>query len=454
MGELRTRSLLLSIAERSAGLISECQKALRIDNLLDLSGHAPEQIELERFGIEAAFQALMRALKEEAELSAFGSIVTRWDIAQRVANLRRLSEQEKQFPEIVEEPVVKPIVITGLPRSGTTFLQNLLAEDAENQAPRCWQVVYPCADPQAAARRDSRPSRLDRQLRCFNLLLPDLHKVCPLNAWSPQECTEITAHVFQSLRFDSTYHVPSYKKWLDGHGHHAAYRFHKRFLQHLQRQNGRRRWVLKSPDHVFALGALRSLYPDARIVFMHRDPCKVLSSNAQLVEMLRAPFTNRIDPVRIGSQNMTDWALGAANMVDANERALFSSSPIFHLHFLDLTARPIDAVKRLYRHFDLPLRPRAIEKMSRYIAAKPNGGYAKNVYAPNRHGIDAEEVAERFHGYTSYFDVQREPTVGRSLQRIANRSSQQQPSPRHVSLRNPHQKSGMSAFGKLISRPK
>jgi hypothetical protein len=334
----------------------------------------------------------------------------------------------------MEEQIVAPIVITGLPRSGTTFLQNLLAEDPENQVLRCWDVVYPYADRRRSGPRDSRPSRLERQLRCFNLLLPDLHKVYPLNAWSPQECTEITAHVFQSLRFDSTYHVPSYKKWLDSHGHLVAYRFHKRFLQHLQHQNGRRRWVLKSPDHVFALGALRSLYPDARVVFMHRDPCKVLPSNAQLVEMLRAPFTNQIDPVRIGSQNMSDWALGAANMVDANVRPLCPSLKIFHLHFLDLIARPIDSVKRLYRHFALPLETPAIEMMSRYVAAKPNGGYAKNVYAPNRHGIDVDEVAERFHGYTSYFDVQREPAVRRSKQRIANRPFQQQPSPRHARL--------------------
>ena len=199
MGEFRTRSLLLSIADRSAGLISECQKALKIDNLLDLSAHAPEQIELERFGIDVAFHALMRSLKDEAKLSAFGSIVTRWDIAQRVANLRRLRDEERRSPEIVEEPIAEPIVITGLPRSGTTFLQNLLAEDPENQVLRCWEVIYPYADPRRSGSRDSRSSRFDREIRCFNLLLPDLHKIQPLNGWSPQECTEVTAHVFRAF---------------------------------------------------------------------------------------------------------------------------------------------------------------------------------------------------------------------------------------------------------------
>jgi hypothetical protein len=434
MGEFRTGSLLLSIAERSAGLISECQKALKIGNLLDLSAHAPEQLELERLGIDVALHVLMRALKEEAELSAFGSLLTRWDIAQRVANLQRLHDEERRRPQIVEEPIVDPIVITGLPRSGTTFLQNLLAEDPENRGLRCWEVMYPCSDPRSSRPPDSRSSRFDRELRCFNLLLPDLHKVQPLNGRSLQECTEVMAHVFQSLRFDSTYHVPSYKTWLDGQGHLAPYRFHKRFLQHLQHQNGhRRRWVLKAPDHVFALGALRSVYPDARLVFMHRDPCKVLPSNAQLIEMLRAPFTNRIDPFRIGSQNMDDWARGAANMVEASERRMFPSPTIFHLHFLDLIAHPIDSVERLYRHFGLPLKASAIEKMSGHIAAKPNGGYAKNVYRPNHHGIDADEVEERFRGYTNYFDVQRESAV----RPVAAKERKCVPATAAVSLRHP-----------------
>jgi hypothetical protein len=308
-------------------------------------------------------------------------------------------------------PIRAPIVITGLPRSGTTFLQNLLAEDPDNQVLRCWQVIYPYADRGRPRSRDSRVSRFDRQIRWFNLLSPDLRKVHPLNGRSLQECTEVTAHVLQSLRFDSTYHVPSYRKWLDSHGHLAAYQFHKRFLQHLQHQDGRRRWVLKSPDHALALDALGSVYPDARIVFMHRDPCKVVPSNAQLIEILRSPLTRRIDPVQIGNQGMADLSLAAANMVEAIRHRMFPSAPIFNLHFLDLIARPVNAIERLYRHFGIPIKAPAIEKMSRAVTAKPNGGYAKNIYRPDRHGIDPGEVEERFRFYTDYFDIQRESAV-------------------------------------------
>jgi hypothetical protein len=406
MHEFRTRSLLLSIADATAGLIAELQGALRLGHDLDASSF--EQGELARYGVAAPLAALLLALKDEAALSAFGAVATRWDIAQRIANLRRFHEEEERDPSVLDEPITAPMIITGLPRSGTTFLQNLLAADPGNRALRCWEVIYPYPDPHRPGPADARPQRFERQIRCFNLLTPDLHKLHPLSGWSAQECTEVTALVFQSLRFDSTYYVPSYRKWLDQHGHLAAYEFHKRFLQHLQHQTGRRRWVLKSPDHALALDALRQVYPDARIVFLHRDPMKVLPSNAQLIEMLRAPFAKEIDPLQIGRQGMADQALGARNMVDAARLDGFDAVPIFHLHFLDLIARPVEAVERLYRHFGIRLTPSATEAISRAATAKPNGGYAKNVYHPDRHGIDADEVEEHFRDYMDYFDIRRE----------------------------------------------
>src|SRR5205814_10675678 len=111
-----------------------------------------------------------------------------------------------------------------------------------------------------------------------------------LSADTPQECTDITAHSFQSLRFENTHHVPSYQAWLDSHGHHEAFRFHRRFLQHLEAQAPGRRWILKSPDHVFALAAIKNVYPDARIIFLHRDPLSVVGSCSTLAELLRRPF--------------------------------------------------------------------------------------------------------------------------------------------------------------------
>ena len=142
-------------------------------------------------------------------------------------------------------------------------------------------------------------------------LAPELSQVHPITAYSAQECTEITAHIFQSLRLDTTHRVPSYRRWLDRTGHRAAYRFHKRFLQHLQRQKGPGRWILKCPDHLFALEAIGEVYPDARFVFLHRDPTMVLASVARLTEVLRRPFTRQLDRHDLGRQVMQRVHVGA-----------------------------------------------------------------------------------------------------------------------------------------------
>jgi hypothetical protein len=259
-----------------ADRLAEALIPLRASNADELIATARHRTGLAEFGgtpFIGPLQNFLRACFEEADLSFFGRIATRWDIVRFLSNLLRLHEEERKAPEIVDRPVVSPIFISGLPRSGTTFLHSLLAEDPANLVPRVWQLIHPY--PSKRLRPDLRRLRVARQLQLFGLLAPDFRRMHPIDARSPQECSEITAHVFASLRFDSTYRIPSYRRWLDQTGHLEAYRFHKRFLQHLQHQaGGGGRWVLKCPDHVFALAAIRSVYPDARLVFVHRDPSR------------------------------------------------------------------------------------------------------------------------------------------------------------------------------------
>src|SRR5262249_38317778 len=151
------------------------------------------------------------------------------------------------------------------------FLHRLMMADPENRAPLVWETISPW---RSGTGRDRRIARVARQLKMFEFLAPEFRALHPLDATSPQECSEITAHVFRSFRFDTNYHVPSYRHWLDADGqrHLPAYQFHRRFLRHLQYQDGTaRRWVLKCPEHVFALRAIRTVYPDARLIFVHRD---------------------------------------------------------------------------------------------------------------------------------------------------------------------------------------
>lgn len=198
-----------------------------------------------------------------------------------------------------------------------------------------------------------------REFATFLRFVPELQSLHTLDAEEPQECIEITGHVMRSLRFDTTHYIPSYQEWLDDAGHLEDYRFHKRFLQHLQYQNGGGDWVLNSPDHIYALDALLEVYPDARFVFVHRDPVKVMASVAKLTELLRLPFTRHIDRLQIGRQVTDRWVHGAALLIEASERFRLTPERIFHVRYRELTAEPSSVASALYRHFGRTLSGRA-----------------------------------------------------------------------------------------------
>jgi hypothetical protein len=272
---------------------------------------------------------------------------------------------------------------------------------------------------------DARIGRAERNLRTFDRLAPEFRGLHPLEATSPQECTEITAHVFASLRFDSTYRIPSYRDWLDRTGHLHAYRFHKRFLQHLQfGQPAANRWVLKCPDHVFALNDMRAVYPDARIVFLHRDPVPVLLSVARLTDVVRRPFMRHVDRLEIGRQESLRWLAGAQRMIDASTAAPFATPPC-HIHYLKLVSDPLGTVESLYGHFGLTLPGEAADAIRNRVRERPNGGYGAHHYRAEDYGLDLAAERERFAAYRAHFGIAAEPDeaspgrgrdVGRTLQ--------------------------------------
>jgi len=345
---------------------------------------------------------LVEACNEEADLSAFGARALKVDVLRSLRNLLEFDAMEAVCPAVLSRPIQAPVIITGMPRSGTTFLHRLILQDPSTAAPRLFQLVYPYASRGLGTALQKLWVSL--QLALFRMIAPELHALHPIAVDAPEECTDITAQVFQSLRFDAMYRVPSYNAWLQRSGFLDAYRFHRRFLQHLDAQMPGRRWVLKSPDHLFALDDVRKVYPDARLVFVHRDPVRVLASVAKLTETLRRPFARRVDRFEIGREVAASWVDGSERM----SKVYSSGEQVLHLHYRQIVSAPLDSVRAVYRHCNLELTPEAEARMRAWLRGRANAGRPSRNYNLAEFGLDPHVLRELFARYTDTFGVDRE----------------------------------------------
>lgn len=352
-------------------------------------------------------QRLIRSCNTESDLNALGRNAVKFEIRRSLHNLLEFERRERDHPELLTRAIERPVFITGMPRSGSTFLHRLLVRDPAVAAPLSWRLVHP--HPSSTGRLGEGWSRakVQAQFYLMRFLAPELNALHEVAAGEPEECTDITAQVFQSLRYDSVYRVPSYQSWLQHHGHVEAYRFHKRFLQHLEHLEAgaaRRRWMLKSPDHVFALDDIRAVYPDAIWVFIHRDPVAVLASVARLTEVLRRPFAHHVDRQEIGQQVCASWLDGAERMM----RTAAQSDSILHLHYREIIAGPEQAAQRLFRHCGHASSAEAARRMRKWLGKRSNRSHRSRQYDLASFGLDPNTLRSQFKRYTDAFDIELE----------------------------------------------
>jgi hypothetical protein len=333
-----------------------------------------------------------------------GRLATRHDMIRLLSNRLRMEEDRKKNPGIAEDVIRRPIIITGLPRTGTTLLHNLLTLDPANRVPLTWETMYPSPPPDAATYSgDRRIALVDSQIRWFHRLVKGFNRIHPVGSQLPEECLLIFSHSFISYQFETTHRLPSYQEWLENQDLVPAYEVHRRFLQHLQWRCPGQRWVLKAPAHMFDFGAMFRVYPDACVVMTHRDPIEVTASNASLTATLRSAFSDDVDPLEVGPECSKRWA-------DAINRALLSRNrncaPADHfldLYYIDLVADPVGAVRKVYEHFDLSFPEGLGQKISQFLGRNPKDRFGKHRYSLERFGLDIDEENRRYAAYRERF---------------------------------------------------
>lgn len=373
-----------------------------LDKLL---AHAATTTGLDDFGGDSflvGLENLVEGLHTEACLTFVGKYVAYFNILEYLKNRIEIVAYRRANSWISDKPIVAPLIILGLPRTGTTILFELLAQDTNNRYPSSWEVSKPVPPPVPdSPLSDSRIRLVDLHLKLSEILSPGFRRIHAIGARLPQECVYILASHFISEQFGFMYHIPTYRQWAMNQDMSPGYEWHHFFLQHLQSNFESPRWLLKTPTHIAYITSLLRQYPDANIVWTHREPIDALTSFSSLIYTLRKGFSNRVDAFSTGDFEVRHFA----KMIQRgmHQRGKENQSQFFDVSFRNICAQPIEVIKKIYENFELQLTDDAEIRMREYLQRRPRNLYGKHSYRAEQFGIDDDAYTRLFDDYTLRF---------------------------------------------------
>jgi Sulfotransferase family len=355
---------------------------------------------------------LLDSFEHEARLNDLGVEIATSEVVTYLANRLAITAWRNDHPEVAGGAVERPIFIVGQPRTGTTILYDLLAQDPVMRAPLTWEVDRPVPAPETATyTSDPRIAEVQETIDLAESVMPGFTSFHPMGALLGQECVRMTAADFRSIIFPTQYHMPTYDHWLLYDADLApAYRWHRRYLQHLQSRHPADQWLLKSPAHLWHLDALAAEYPDAVIVHTHRDPLKVIASCCALSVHLQRMASDQAWGTAAAADFADDIFLGLERGIEARDRGTFPPGQTIDVHFIDFMADPFATIRGIYAALGQELTRPAEERMRAFLAAHPgdgDGAAARYRFADT--GLDADALRQRSRPYQERFGVASEP---------------------------------------------
>lgn len=366
-----------------------------------LSSAAIKQTGLTDFGdlhYRQGLISLIESAENDAKLHFIGRRVMSALITMFLVNRLLLAETRKRRPEIFQTPLLPPLVILGLPRSGTTFLHGMLALDPANQAIPAWQAMRPIAN----GKPDRRRQTYKWENKAQSLLIPKLDSMHYSRVDTPEECVILFGTTFASAIFSTCAPVYGYHDWLSSQDRLMAYREYLALLQIIQYPNPLRRLALKSPAHTGAIDTLLNVIPDAMIIQTHRHPVPVCNSTNSLIYQMHNLVTEQHDIPKMAKVNidtLVQWANSSMAMRDS------SGTRVHDVYYDLLVADPIGTVKRIYDQYELEWTRDFEARLRAFVSAHPQGQHGKHVYSGSDFGLNNKETTERFGAYIRRFKL-------------------------------------------------
>ncbi len=346
---------------------------------------------------------LVDALNDEADLTELGTQILGSRLEMLLANRLRVVATVDAHPEIADEEVEGPLVIIGLPRTGTTALSNLLAADPQIRSVRLWESSDPVPPPEADHQHDDpRIAAAESGLAAMYETFPRMRSLHFQAATGPTECQDLLGMEFRTEHFDGMARVPSYVEWVIDCDMYGTYAFHRRTLQLLQWHCPPRLWHLKTPVHMLALDALAAAYPTAKFLWTHRDPAAVLGSVCSLIAYTRSWSSDGDNPEELGRDQLDLWAEAIRRALDFRDRT--GEERFADISFDAQQSDPVGALAAAYGRLGLDLGTGwgAVEAWAR---DHPPGAHGVHEFSLGDFGLDAERVRHRFRFYLERFEV-------------------------------------------------
>ena len=384
-----------------------------------LMSAAVEETGLSDFGdpwFEAPFATLLDSIREEASLNRAGEFAARLQFNKVLCDRLTAIEWFKQHPEILERSIKRPVVIVGPMRSGTTRLHRLLASDHRFSHMRSFETISPVPRPGfedvlAGRKRDFRPTLAKRIMRVARLANPRTLSIHPTGPFEPEEELGLLVNSMYGMKHEAQWRVPTYGRWCERIDATPAYRHMADLLRLIgwsQQASGIRPWVLKTPQHMLDLPALLEVFPDARIIFTHRDPKKIVGSAASLAWNQTAIYSDDVTPYEVGREWQRKSVLQVERMLAA--RSLVPAERRIDVGYDAMDRDWRGTMERIYAFLDLDMGP-AVPAMERYLDRARGLKRQPHTYSLDQFGISEDEVRERFAPYVARFDIPVEGAI-------------------------------------------
>lgn len=373
-----------------------------------LERQAREDTGLHDFGetsYREGLEMLVASADREARFSAMGAAAFDAQVVGLLCNRLQVEHWYRKHPEIEQQEIVQPLIGLGLPRTGSTALSCLLAEDPAVRCIRNWEAQWPCPPPQTDSQHsDPRIARAEEAMARRNQLFPRMKTMVPSTATTPTECQTLMGFDFRSQLFQASARIPTYVAWLN---HEAdlvpTYRYVKRVLKLLQWRCPPRRWRLKNPSHSLFIDALDQVFPDARFWMTHRDIGSVLPSVADLYFELHQAFTEQVDKAWLGEVNTEFCELGMHRMMAFRDSG--NDQRFFDIHFAPFMRDPFPILEQLYAFLGEELTTDTRARMTAWRNNTPRDKHGEHTYNPADFDIDLAHLRDRFRFYSDRYEV-------------------------------------------------